>query len=259
MTTSKTFVKPESIVHIYELEKPGMSRKVPSCVLEAVTLSEAFYSEICTFLETLQLTASEAQIVWEVAFCRQHHISLMDLSRRMPKEFKRVNIESLVKNLVQEGSLQFYEAKKDELCVRCTSLGWDIAHLINAQCYSGKLKYFDMLREKYAEQDYLLCFDPQGFKVGQKRCARGPKGEKADIVIDEKSRSDNIFRKTTEGIPVYEIRLTARISGCPQCNTEIPIDFCFSPVSCYRDFVQVHCKKCGFTFKLRHALDKFYY
>lgn len=236
-----------------------MSRKIRRCELETFTVSEECLSEMRAFLETIQLTASEAQIVWEVAYSRQHHIGLKDLSRRMPKEFKKIDFESQVKKLVKDGFLQFYEAKKDELCFRCTGWGRDVAYLVNDQCYSGKLKYFDILSQKYAEQSYQLCFDPQGFKVGKKRCARGPKGEKINIVVDQKSRSDKIFDLTTDGKPIFEIMLTARIFGCPQCNGEIPVVFCFSPASCYRDFVQVNCQKCGFTFKLRHALDMFYY
>ncbi len=236
-----------------------MSRKIHSCELEAVTLSEALYLELSTFLETLGLTDSEAQVIWEMAFCRQHHISLSDLSRRMPREFKKVDIDSIVKKLVKEGYLQFYEAKKDELCVRCASLGRDIAYLINSQCYSGKLRFFNVLMEKYATKDYLLCFDPQGFKVGEERTARGPKDERIDIVIDEKIRSDDIFSRKPDGMLIYETRLLAHVSGCPQCKAEIPIDFSFNPASIYRDFLDVRCKNCGFTFKLRHALDVFYY
>lgn len=234
-----------------------MSRRVLGCQLDAELPSEECYSEICSFLDTWQVTEIEAQAIWEISYCRQHHISTRDLTKKLPKEFGSVNVDSLVKKLIHDGFVKFYESKKDVDCVRCTSLGRDVAYLINEQCYSGKLKHLASLRSKHGEQ-YLLCYDPQGFKVGETRIALGPKGEKILTGIQSKSRSDTPFRDASDKKPVYEIKLNGRTT-CPRCNTKIPVEYCFNPASCYRDFFQVLCNECKLKFMIRHALDRFYY
>lgn len=236
-----------------------MSRKARSCELEQIDLSEDCYSEIITFLDTFKVTALEAQIIWEVANYRQHHIDLNMLSKKIPKEFKLPNIEGSVKELINNGFLKPYEAKKEVRCVRCTAWGRDVAYLIRDNCYSEKLRYFDALSEKYAEAKCLLCFDPQGFEVGEKRYARGPKDEKVVLLIKKKYRGDRIFRYAEDGTPIYEIKLEVEIVGCPRCNGKILMEFCYNPNSCYKEFEHVNCINCGFEFMLRYALDVFYY
>lgn len=235
-----------------------MSSKVRSCELEPIKLSEECYSEMCTFLDTFHITAIEAQIILEVASYRQHHVDLNTLSKKIPKEFKSFDVEESVKKMIGDQFLQPY-IKKDVFCVRCTAWGWDVANFIRDKCYSEKLRYFNNLRAQYAERKYLLCFDPQGFKEGEKRHARGPKGESVVILIKKKSRGDRIFRRAEGGVPVYEIKIEAEVAGCPKCSGTILIESCYTPASCYQKYNQVHCNNCGFEFMIRSALDKFFY
>ena len=233
-----------------------MSSKVRSCELEPIELSEECYSEMCTFLDTFHITAIEAQIILEVASYRQHHMDLNMLSKKIPKEFKSFDVEESVKKLIGDHFLESY-IKKDVLCVRCAAWGWDVANFIRDKCYSEKLRYFDNLRAQYDERKYHLCSDPQGFKEGDIRHARGSKDEKIPVIIMKKTRGDRIFRYADNGAPLYEIKLVAEVA-CPKCRGKIVVEVCYNPANCYKEFNTIDCAHCGFEFKLRYALDIFY-
>jgi len=235
-----------------------MPTKVRSCELDTTYPSEECFHEMCAFLESFQITASGAQMILEVATCRQHHIDFNTLAKRMPEEFQKVDTGTLVKELINARFLEPYQSKKEVFCVRCSALGRDVAYLIRERCYSNKLKHFDVLAKKYSDQGYLLCFDPQGFKVSEKRYARGPNGKRITILVTKKSRADSVFRQAENGVPLYDIRLEAEILGCPKCDKKIQFEYSYNPSSCYKEFVPIQCKNCGFKFMLRHALDKFY-
>ena len=236
----------------------SMPRKIRSCELDTIDLSEECFHEMSAFLESFQITDAGTQMILEVATSRQHHIDVDTLAKKMPKEFQKVNVGVLAKELINAGFLEPYQSKKEVLCVRSSALGRDVAYLIRERCYSRKLKHFAALAERYSGQGYLICFDPQGFKVGEKRYAQGLEGKRIAVLIKKKSHADSVFRHAENGVPIYDIKLEVDVLGCPKCGRKIQFEYSYNPGSCYREFVPIHCENCGLDFMLRHALDKFY-
>lgn len=210
------------------------------------------------FLQIYPLTAFEAQILIEVCKYREHHIDISTLTKTLPKEFfsKKANdVDSSVKSLIERGLIEPYPSKKDELCVLLSRFGREIAWQIRERCFSEALRHFDQERNKIDARRKRLCVDPLGLKVGEKRHAKGPKGS-TEIEIAGLFCSDNKY-SSSNGRVEYERRVVARIM-CPQCNSYIPIEYCFNPVTLYKRQLELECKKCGYKFFLPYYLYKYW-
>ena len=136
-----------------------------------------------------------------------------------------------------------------------TKFGRDVASQIRERCFSESLRFFDIERKKIDARKRRLCVDPLGLKVGERRHANGPRG-KTEIVITGLYSSDN-KHTTIEGRVEYERRVVAKIK-CPQCGDDIPIEYCFNPISVYRERLEIECEKCTYHFFLAYYLYKYW-
>ena len=234
-----------------------MSRRVPSCELRPIILSEQYILNMEAFLNIFPLTAFEAQIILEVSRSRTHHIDTKTLAKRIPREFfsgTSNNVEMSVKSLIQRGFLDQYESKKKVLCVRCSKWGRDTARLIISNCFSETLKFFNLEMEKIDARKERLCIDPLGLEIGEKRSANGSMG-KIEITIKALLPSA-VNYAAGEGRVEYERKVVAEVQ-CPRCNNITKIEYSFNPVTVWQKSLDIECQRCNLTFALAYSLMKY--
>jgi len=244
-------------MHDYE-DMISMASEVPSCELVAVELSEDYIIDIEAFLEVYPMTAFEGQILIEVCKFREHHIDVNTLTKKIPKEFfvdPSNDLNRSLKDLIMRNLLSPYEGKKDVLCVLATKFGRAIANQIRERCFSEALRFFDIERKKIDARKRRLVVDPLGLKVGERRRANGPRG-KTEVVIKGLYSSDT-KHTIIEGKVKYERRVVANIK-CPQCGSDISIEYCFNPISVYKKRLEIECGRCTYHFFLAYYLYKYW-
>jgi len=227
------------------------------CEVKTQNLTAEYYANMKSFLDSFCLTALQAQIILEVCSYKEYYIDIATLQKKLPKELKSNNVEEIIKDLIQSDYLQPYEAKKKVFCVRSAPLGRDITREIRGHCFSNTLRYFDQMEKKYGLSSKLLCYDPQGFKIGDERSVDGPFG-KIWVAIKNILASDEVFDTTGDGKLIYERKLVGIIKQCPRCHSSIKVSYCYSPQNCYTEPIDVCCNQCSLKFKLARSLLSYY-
>jgi hypothetical protein len=215
------------------------------------------YVGMKAFLESYGLSALDAQIIFEVCSSGEYYIDTRKLSKRLPRNFNVGSsaLEKHLKDLIQSRFLSPYESKKDKFCARSGEFGRDF---VRQALYEGfnSFEEFPLLEERFSKVK-LMCYDPAGLKRGETRYASGPTGKKIKVDILDIIPSDEVWESLDDGRTFYAIRLVGN-ALCPQCTDPIPIDFSYTPNTCYYSFNEFQCGKCGFKFMLRCALDRYY-
>ncbi len=215
------------------------------------------YLRTKAYLKAFGLSAVEGQIIIDLCHIRDYYMDTKKLSRKLPESLRLSpsDLEPVLKRLIQGGFIAPYTAKKDELCVRSSSLGRDFSR--QAEFEEDITSFEDMpALERSFSEIKLTCYDPAGFKR-EERWARGPKGDKIKIIILEVTASDEIYETSIEGRTIYALKLLAN-AICPFCSGIIPIEYSYTPSTCYTAFNEFNCGQCGFRFMLRSALDNYY-
>jgi hypothetical protein len=210
------------------------------------------------FLEAFMITAEEAQVIMEVCRSRDYYMDVTKLQRKMPKTFSgssSPDLKKMLNGLVQKRYLQPYAAKKDEFCVRSAPLGRDF---VASALREGLDSFEDWPKlESEFDQMKLMCYDPCGFKKGEIRWARSASGDRIKIEIIDITASDEVYRSLDDGKTIYAIRLIGSMQ-CPRCPNIISIDYSYTDETCYKDFIDEHCKKCGLVIMLACSLATYY-
>lgn len=219
--------------------------------------SKDYYLKMKSFLISFSLQPFEGQVILEVCASKQHYICERDLQRKIPKSFGNTafDLVRILKDLIQKGYLSPYEARKETFCVRSAKFGRDFARQSKLHGFYS-FEEFPVLEEKHSKIK-LLCYDPQQFNVGDIRYARGPSGRRIEVKITDISSSDEVYGSADDGRTIYCIRLVAQ-AKCPQCSSGVPIDFTYSPETCYSAYNEFICNTCGFKIMLCCSLMNYY-
>jgi len=220
--------------------------------------SKTSYLNVKAFLESFGLEHFEAQIILEVCNCREYYIDIDTLKKRMPKIFDKfiIGLEQILKDLIQKGFLYRYESKKEKFCVRSAPLGRDFAKEAMSRGFSESIQEMPSWEGKFSKTE-LLCYDPQQFNKGEIRYARGPTGDKMAVEIIDLVASDKVYNTTGNGRTIYGRRFIGR-AKCPRCSSQIPIQFSYTPDTCYYVYNEFRCDNCRFKFKLCCSLMSYY-
>jgi len=179
----------------------------------------------------------------------------MTLGKKIPKAFKPYDIDSTVKGLIKKGYLSPYTGKKDEYCVCLSSFGRDFAETARRRGLSESIEELPALEKRYGGIK-RLCYDPQGFRKGEFRYANGPY-KRVRVVISEILPSEEIYDTSEDGTAIYCIRLIGKVE-CPRCSNLIPMDYSYSPKTCYSEYNEFKCDKCGDRIRILSSLMSYY-
>jgi hypothetical protein len=223
---------------------------------DSIELKEKYLHQKA-FLKAFGVTPLEGQIILDLCHIRDYYMDTRKLSRKLPPSLRvsPTELESILKKLIQSGFISPYTAKKDELCVRSSALGRDFSK--QAEFEEGITSFEEIpALEKLFSQTKLTCYDPAGFKRGE-RWARGPNGERIKVIILEIGASDEVYETAVDGRTIYALKLTAN-AICPVCFNPIAVEYSYTPSTCYTAFNEFRCNQCNFRFMLQSALENYY-
>lgn len=218
-------------------------------------LSEAEIGQIEQFLNLNEVTAYEAQMIFEVSTYRQHHIGLPSLAKKMPKRYKKSmnELEETAKLLCERGILEPYESKKENICLRLGKKGRDLSLYLKRQGFADNLPRYDESVEMLTEKRKHLCADHLGLKIGEIRTANGPHG-KTSVQICGITAADSIYSEVN-GVE-YD-RLVSIKVDCPKCHYSIETNYTYNPTTLWVDWKDITCGSCKYFFQVSYSLFEY--